>query len=314
VVRTRLKGDGSDRSWYRLTTDQGSLIMVDHGIRQTNTTNEAEAFINIGRHLYERKIPVPRIYLDDPFSGMVFLEDLGDTTLHKLVQQTKTANDIVTYYESVIDILIKLSIEGTKGFDASWTYQTDRYDRHVILEKECRYFVEAFLCGYLEMNVHFDVFEDEFSVLADRALECSYNGFMHRDMQSRNIMVKHNRFYVIDFQGGRLGPIQYDLASLLIDPYVALPVRMQNQLVDYCVASLARETPIDPTTFRNGYRYCSATRNLQILGAFGYLSRSKGKTYFETYIPTALKSLKGLLAALEPADVPTLISVIEKIG
>ncbi len=314
ITRSRLKGDGSDRNWYRLTTEHGSLIMVDHGLRQTPTSNEADAFINIGRHLYDRKLPVPRIYLEDSFSGMVFLEDLGDTTLQKLVQQAENANDIVTYYESVIDLLIKLSIEGAKGFDSTWAYQTDRYDRQVIIEKECRYFVEAFLSGYLEMKVTFALFEDEFSLLADRALECSYNGCMHRDLQSRNIMVRHNRFYFIDFQGARLGPIQYDLASILIDPYVALSAPVQNQLLDYCVASLALETAVDPETFRNGYRYCSVTRNLQILGAFSYLSRSKGKTYFEQYIPVALRSLKDRLAALDPSDVPTLTSVVEKIG
>ncbi len=314
IVRTQLKGDGSDRHWYRLSTGHESLIMVDHGIRRASTTNETDAFVSIGRHLYHRGIPVPKIYLDDPFSGLVFLEDLGDTTLQNLVQQTSNANDIVAYYQSVIDTLIKLSVEGVKGFDVSWTYQTDQYDRHLILEKECRYFVEAFLRGYLEMNIHFEVLKEDFILLADRALEYSLNGFMHRDMQSRNIMVKQSRFYFIDFQGGRLGPMQYDLASLLIDPYVALPLPIQNRLFDYCVKTLSTETSVDAERFRKGYMYCTVTRNLQILGAFGYLSRVKGKTYFEKYIPGALGSLKENISALNHTDFPTLTAVVEKIG
>ncbi len=314
IIRTHLKGDGSDRHWSRLSAAHGSLIMVDHGIRQSGTTNETDAFVCIGRHLYNRGIPVPKIYIDDPFSGLVFLEDLGDTTLQKLVQQTQNANHVVDYYQSVIDLLIKLSVEGAKGFDVSWAYQTGQYDRLLILEKECRYFVEAFLCGYLEMNVPFDAFKDDFSLLADRTVDYSFNGFMHRDMQSRNIMVKQNRFYFIDFQGGRLGPMQYDLASLLIDPYVALPLPVQKQLLDYCVKTLSMETSVDPEKFCKGYMYCTVTRNLQILGAFGYLSRVRGKTYFEKYIPCALRSLKDNLSALEHTDVPTLRSVVEKIG
>jgi aminoglycoside/choline kinase family phosphotransferase len=115
---------------------------------------------------------------------------------------------------------------------------------------------------------------------------------MHRDLQSRNIMVKDNTIYFIDFQGGRMGPIQYDLASLLHDPYVNLPEHIKTVLFKYCVNKLKIMIEINAQAFASGYWFCSITRLMQALGAFGYLSRVKGKTYFESYIPVALTTLQ----------------------
>jgi aminoglycoside/choline kinase family phosphotransferase len=119
-------------------------------------------------------------------------------------------------------------------------------------------------------------------------------------------MLKQNKFYFIDFQGGRIGPVQYDLASLLIDPYVALPDALQDQLADYCAEIIQSEIGITKDTFLTGYRYCRITRNLQILGAFGYLTRVKGKRYFEQYIPKALKGLQTALNAVGGDEFPNL--------
>ncbi|MBW2641688.1 MAG: phosphotransferase [Deltaproteobacteria bacterium] len=174
--------------------------------------------------------------------------------------------------------------------------------------------MDAFLRNYLEMDISFKDLENEFRSLADRALEFSVNGFMHRDMQSRNIMVKNNRFYFIDFQGGRLGPIQYDLASLLMDPYVELSFRVRNLLLNFSVQTLSSVLNVDPDDFLSGYKYCSITRNLQILGAFAYLSRIKGKRYFEKYIPHAIKTLTHNLSAFKNREFPKLESLVKKIG
>ncbi len=313
ILRTKLKGDGSDRTWYRLTTDNRSIVMADHGIRKQNATTEIDSFVAIGCHLESKGIPVPRTYLYDTFSGLVFMEDLGDTNFQNVVVDAQSPEKIIPLYKSVINLLIKMSIYGARDFDISWTYQTPYYDRDLILEKECKYFVDAFLRGYLGMDSCFEDFKDEFLSIADKALEFSVNGFMHRDMQSRNIMVKNNRFYFIDFQGGRIGPIQYDLASLLIDPYVQLPYPIQHQLLDFCIERLSSFVNIERNKFRIGYKYCAISRNLQILGAFGYLSRIKEKIYFEKYIPAALKSLKYNLSAIKNTEFPGLKSVVEKI-
>jgi len=313
IFRAKLKGDGSDRNWYRLTSGSRSLVMADHNIRKNQSTSQADSFVAIGRHLHDKDIQVPEICLYDTFSGLVFMEDLGDVNLQTVVLNTENQDEIISYYKSVITLLGKLSVTGAKGFDPTWTYQTSHYDQDLILEKECRYFVDAFLREYIGMNIYFQDLEDEFSSLADKALEFSFNGFMHRDMQSRNIMVKNNRFYFIDFQGGRLGPIQYDLASLLIDPYVELPRSVQNQLLHFSVETLSSLLSVDPNNFLTCYKYCAITRNLQILGAFAYLNRIKGKRYFEKYIPDAIKTLKHNLSVLGNTEFPGLRSVVEDI-
>jgi aminoglycoside/choline kinase family phosphotransferase len=265
--------------------------MADHGIRKGPETSAVDAFVAIGRHLDAAGLPVPKIYLDDSFSGLVFLEDLGDENLQSVIQKMSGRDDIMGCYRSIIKLLLKLSVVGAKNFKVSWTYQTPTYDQKLILEKECRYFVEAFLQQYLGWDTTFDDLEEEFIFLSEKAVEFSINGFMHRDFQSRNIMVKNNKHYIIDFQGGRIGPIQYDLASLLIDPYVALPLNVQAQLLDYCIRKLPEAGISEPDKFAPGYYYCALTRNLQILGAFSHLSKIKKKTYFEKYIPCAVKTL-----------------------
>lgn len=307
---SEIEGDGSDRDWYRLKAGSRSLVVADHGIRSVAGTSEIDSFVSIGRHLYDNGVAVPRIYLHDTFSGLVFLEDLGDVNLQAAIKNTGSFDEIISSYKSVIDLLIRMSISGSRGFDLSWTYQTPYYDRDLILENECRYFVDAFLNGYVGKDFCFDDFKKEFIHLADSALEFAVNGFMHRDMQSRNIMIKDNKYYFIDFQAGRIGPIQYDLASLLIDPYVELPVHVQKQLLDYCVEKLSSFIHIDSKLFCLCYKYCAVTRNLQVLGAFGYLSRIKGKTYFEQYIPAAVKALKYNLSAVDDTKFPCLKSMV----
>jgi len=312
IDREKLKGDGSERQWYRLKAAHQSIIMVDHGIRQIAMTSEVDSFVHLGRHLYHRGVPVPEIYFYDSFSGLVFLEDLGDVHLQQAVR-SKNSSTITTIYKSVIDQLIKLSCNGADNFDRSWTYQTPDYNRELILEKECHYFLEAFLNDYLNFKERSEDFQTDFSALADKALQYPNPGFMHRDMQSRNIMIKGRKIYFIDFQGGRMGPIQYDLASLLIDPYVEIPQVVQADLLDYSIEALSAVTELDSEKFRSCYQYCRLTRNLQILGAFAYLSRVKGKRQFEKYIPAAVRSLRSTLAAGAQGEFPALDAITRKI-
>ncbi len=269
-------------------------------------------------------------------------------------------------YQTVIDQMIEMSVIGKQGFEPSWAYQSAVYDRQMILERECRYFTEAFLKGYLNKQVCYEEFEDEFCFLADQIVQFGINGFMHRDFQSRNIMVVPNnptpdpspqrrgetllptpprdgegrphprplpetergvfhfappslsgkgagglgQIYFIDFQAGRIGPIQYDLASLLIDPYVNLPDDLQARLTRYCFKRLSDIMQIDEARFQRGYEYCCISRNLQMLGAFGFLSRVKEKTFFEQFIPIALNGLKKRLSLFDDRIFPKLRKMI----
>ncbi|MBF0120513.1 MAG: phosphotransferase [Desulfobacterales bacterium] len=308
IITFELAGDGSDRKWYRLKSREFSIIMASHGIKKEKTINEADSFALIGNHLLSKNIAVSEIILSDTFSGLFFLKDLGDINLQSVVVKTNNREDILKLYKEVIDRLISLSLSGIQGFDINWTYQTQNYDKNLILEKEHKYFTNAFLNNYLNKKVLFDDILDEFNIIADLSLTFALSGFMHRDFQSRNIMITDKGPYFIDYQGGRIGPIQYDLASLLIDPYVNLSFEIQEELLEYAITKISERIKINPLEFRLSFNYLSINRNLQILGAFAYLSQIKGKKYFEKYIPYAIKTLQHNLINLN--NFPKLLTIV----
>ncbi|MBN1843612.1 MAG: phosphotransferase [Deltaproteobacteria bacterium] len=309
---SELKGDGSDRTWHRVSLGKTSVIMVDHGPPPEDRTCEADSFVDIGQHLLNKGVPVPHIYGYDRPTGLVALQDLGDLHLQTVVRRTGDQVELLAHYKAVIDLLITMAVEGAKGFNPAFTYQTPYYDQRLILEKEARYFVTAFLNGYKGLRTDFEKLKEGFELFAKRALETGLVGFLHRDFQSRNILVRNEKYYVIDFQGGRLGPLPYDLASLLIDPYVELPEDIQQDLLAYYLDRLSGSVPVNRQDFLRAYRYCAINRNLQILGAFGFLSRVKEKTDFEAYIPAALASLKIRLSTIE-SDCPQLVRIVNGI-
>ena len=311
-VKHQLKGDGSDRSWYRLTRDDQSLVMADHGIWEGGGIGEAAAFVSIGRHLKKKGVPVPEIVLYDTFSGLVFMEDLGDISLQQYVLSVKKSGMSLKLYQQVIKHLIHMSTAALHEFDPSWTVQSQAYDQKLILEKECHYFIDSFINLFLDIGIEATDLENEFSFLARETMEYAFTGLMHRDMQSRNIMLKNGQPYFIDFQGARRGPLQYDLASLLMDPYVALPAEIREDLLGYCLNRLCADRKLDKKRFVKGYEYCTITRSLQALGAFGHLSRNKGKTYFESYIPEALSTLnKNLNIFFTQSQFPKLKGLVK---
>jgi NDP-sugar pyrophosphorylase family protein/thiamine kinase-like enzyme len=319
----KLAGDGSDRQWYRAykrletgnkkqdNENNLSYIIGDHGICLPDTEEAAQinAFINIGKHLFSKKIPVPGIRNYDILSGMVLMEDLGDKHLSSHKNTLQTSDSPIKLYKEVIDQLIRFSSLGMEGFDTAWTCQTPTYSKDLILEKECLYFMEAFIKGYLGFKTSFKSLENEFSYIADQALMNGKMGLMHRDFQSRNIMINENGPFFIDFQAARIGPLQYDLASLLIDPYANLHKTIQNELLEYTLSRLDFSTQ-KAREFTKSYHFCCLTRNLQILGAFSFLSQVKQKKWFKQYIPLAVNSLKNTIKGLNTDSIPNLKKLI----
>lgn len=306
-----LAGDGSDRKWLRIGFNNQSLIVADHGINTGTAVTEFDAFVAIGRHLFDKGVCVPEIHAHDRFSGLVFVADLGDTLLQQAVENAPGPDIVEKYYKSVIDRLMDMHSRGSEGFDPAWAYQGAVYDRQMILEKEGRYFVGAFLQNCLEMaGIETKALESEFCAMADVISETCCYGFMHRDFQSRNIMVTQKGFFFIDFQAGRMGPLEYDLASLLTDPYVALSPELQVRLVDYAMHRLGIRAGKAEKIFQKGYRCCAISRNLQALGAYGRLVREKGKTGFARYMPAALANLERLTAGTADPRLPVLAKTV----
>ena len=315
IKRQKLAGDGSDRKWYRVTRGDDALIMADHGIHSGNGPAQADAFVKIGAHLYNRRIPVPRIYDADRFSGLVFMQDLGDDLLQTVVSNLDDPEVIAAHYRRIIRTLIDMSVEGRKGFDPTWAYEGAQYDRRMIIEKECRYFTGRFLKGYLDYtDFNEQSLSGAFDHLADGIAANAYEGLMHRDLQSRNIMIKDGRHYLIDFQGARIGPVQYDLASLLADPYVDLAYDLQTRLLDHAMTAMEARTgsALDRGRFIMGFRYCCISRLMQALGAFGYLTKVKKKTWFEQYMPAALNRLQFHLETLADNRLDILTEIVSE--
>lgn len=175
----KLAGDGSDRQWYRTGCHDKSFVISDHGICLPGSDNDKQcrAFIHIGRHLAELLPPrmVPAVFNSDRLSGMVILEDLGDTHLETVVQSRNRHDAVLELYQQVIDRLIQFSQTGITGFVDDWTCQTPTYSRELMLDKECRYFIREFINGYLGLTVSFDDYVEEFNEIADHVLENQFN-------------------------------------------------------------------------------------------------------------------------------------------
>ncbi|ACN15564.1 two-component fusion protein (glucose-1-phosphate adenylyltransferase/aminoglycoside phosphotransferase) [Desulforapulum autotrophicum HRM2] len=306
-------GDGSDRKWFRAFWNGKSVVICSHGISTNDNICEIDSFMALGDHLKSRNLPVPGIVARDRFSGLVALEDLGDCHFESMVASKTNGTQRVHSYFQVVDRLIGFSTRGIQGFEPEMAFQTPCYSKDLILEKECGYFAEAFLKGFLNQNPPMELLVPEFNYLADKALDGGVMGLMHRDFQSRNLMVKNHELFFIDFQSARQGPLQYDLASLLIDPYVGLDDGERDEIMDYCITALSSTMAINRASFVSSYRHCCITRNFQILGAFSYLGMVKKKKRFLQYIPLAVSTLKKGITRIDTENVPALNTLVEKL-
>jgi aminoglycoside/choline kinase family phosphotransferase len=293
-----IAGDGSPRLFYRVIGKKGKswVVMVnERPPKDQRGVTENDSFLYIAQHLREKGIPVSEVYHHDMARGWFIMEDLGDRHLQTEVLSIKRdRRRLIETYQKIIDFLIRIQVEGREGFDLACTHNAP-YDQVFMLAWESGYFHAAFLKGYLGLDMPDEELREELEDLAQRAAEARSEYFLYRDFQSRNIMVKGRELGLLDFQGARLGPLQYDLASLLLDPYVELKVGVQEELLAYYVGRIQDHVSLDPQEFLELYPYVALHRNMQILGAFAFLSQARGREYFRPYIPSAVKSLRALL-------------------
>jgi hypothetical protein len=311
-----LAADGSMRRFARITRGNEPLCLaVMPASADSREMAEAASAWHIGHHLQLRGVPVPRLLAREEDSGTILFEDLGDVRLHDLVAATDFSDErersrLLATYRQVIDLLVVMQVEGADGFDARWCWDSPCYDRRLMLERESGYFLRAFWKDLLALDVPAGV-ESEFSAVADQASQAAGDFFLHRDFQCRNIMIKEGRVRFIDYQGGRRGPLGYDLASLLIDPYAALPDDFRSELFAYYLVVLGSRLKIDADLFRRQYAALALQRNLQIIGAFAFLSGARGKNFFAGYIRPAVEQLRERLRNPLFADLKNLRSMVE---
>lgn len=299
---TVLVPDGSSRRFFQLRgPDRAACIAILPPDDDERGQAEAVAFFRIGSHLHRSGAPTPALYAFDPATGLALCEDLGSRRLYEQVMHTGVAQ-AQPLYEQAVRQLVGMQVRAAEGFDPTWCWDTPYYDQQLMRERESGYFLRACCTDLLAIEFDRPTVEAECARLAEAAAQAPAHFFLHRDFQSRNIMITGERVRFIDFQGGRLGPLAYDLASLLLDPYAALPQAMQEHLLGVYLDALNEHIRYDPEQFRREYLFLAVQRNLQILGAFAFLSQVRQKPFFAQFLRPALASLGTLLAKPEMAE------------
>ena len=267
----------------------------------TNRT-ENHAFIVMARHLRSKGLPVPEVYWVSEDEMSYTQEDLGDTLLFDYISHGRTtgkfSEDEKSMLRQTIRTLAHIQIEGAEGMDWSVSYPVACFDRRSIFW-DLNYFKYDFLKLY---GVEFDEapLEDDFERLADRLLAVPCDVFMYRDAQSRNVMIRDGKPYFIDFQGGRRGPIYYDLASFLWQAKANYPKELREELVeDYWkeLSVISGKWKVEGgkfSDFRARLNEFVLFRMLQVLGAYGFRGLHGGKRHFVESIPFAIRNLKAL--------------------
>lgn len=298
---------GSDRRYYRLGDAQRTTIGV-----YSQDIAENRAFLSFSRHFRSKGLPVPEIFVENEQLTAYLQQDLGDTSLLQrldLLRKQSGSTDFPTaaipLYERALEQLAKLQIIGGKGLDyrlcvprADFDLQSIRWDLNYFKY----YFLRAIKVPHDEQAL-----EDDFERLAEWLLQTDCSHFMFRDFQARNIMVVDDAPYFIDYQGGRRGALQYDVASLLYQAKADLPESLRESLLDHYIAAARQYTAIDPVAFKAHYRGYVLIRTLQVLGSYGFRGFFERRPHFLDSIPYALDNVRMLLDAHAlPIQLPTL--------
>ncbi|HLG32858.1 MAG TPA: RNase adapter RapZ [Ignavibacteriaceae bacterium] len=311
ITLVPLPESGSNRKYFRLLSESKTAIGVFNPDRKENL-----AFITFTKHFLKKGLKVPRLYTHDLKQNIYLIEDLGDTTLFSLIDKKKTQDeipaDIINYYKDSLKNLIRFQIDGGNGLDYSVCYPREKFDKKSILW-DLNYFKYYFI---KLLNIPFDEqgLEDDFKSFSDFLLSTETKYFMYRDFQSRNIIVHNDELYFVDYQGGRKGALQYDLASLLFQAKMNLSTKSREELLSFYLEELSKRIKINRKDFKKYYYGYVLIRILQTLGAYGFRGYFEKKAHFLISIPYALKSLQWLVDEKHlPKKIPELTKVINSI-
>ncbi len=306
-----LPPSGSYREYVRISGGGKSALGVSNADKKENA-----AFLGFSKHFYEKKLRVPEVYDQNEEEDIYLIEDLGNKTLFDFLQENRIGEDLspalIDLYQKTINELIQFQLKGSEGLDFDLCYPRKAFDHQSMLW-DLHYFKYYFL---KLAKVPFDeqALEDDFQQLIDFLLQADHDYFLYRDFQSRNIMVKHGEPWFIDYQGGRKGALQYDLASLLYDGKADIPPEFREELYQYYVDELKKYTDVDESSFQNHFTGYVYIRIMQAMGAYGFRGFYEKKEHFLKSIPFALQNISYLLKHHPlPLDIPELTKVLESL-
>ena len=305
-----LSPSGSRRRYFRLTSGEVSLI----GVAGTDR-DENRAFISLSRHFRSKGIRVPEVVAVSG-DGMCYLQqDLGDGLLYDALAGARAAGAYGPAERALllraVSALPEIQVRGAEGLDFSVCYPSDAFDARMV-DFDLNYFKYCFLKpSPVEFNE--ERLQDDFDRLKADLLEDVPHAFMYRDFQARNVMLSGGELWFIDFQGGRCGPLEYDLASFVWQARVRYPEDLRRELVEAYLDALESLVPVDRAAFKERLRVFVLFRTLQVLGAYGFRGRIEKRAHFLESIPYALDNLKDLLA--RPFDrYPVLSAVLSELA
>ncbi len=296
---------GSGRRILRLSAKNIRAIGILYDIREENL-----AFIEFSRHFRQHRLPVPEIYAVDLDLGAYLEEDLGDLSLFEFLSRNRAgdiiAPPVVEAYQRVIATLPKFQIEASRDLNYKVCYPRASFDAQSIAW-DLNYFKYYFL-RLAGIPFNEQALEDDFSRLTEFLLGADRDYFLYRDFQSRNIMLRQGQPFFLDYQGGRKGALQYDVASLLYDAKADLPPELRQQLLDHYLDALTGYIDLKRDNFLHYYYAYVYIRIMQALGAYGFRGFYERKTHFLQSVPYALKNLRWLLHNVTlPVALPTLL-------
>ncbi len=289
---------GSNRIYYRLTSPEGVTPHTMIGVEGTSK-EENHAFVYLANKFQEERLPVPTVYAVSEDGLQYLQEDLGEQTLFDLLKKGREAGGRYNVQEQqwladTISLLPDLQYRGAVHLDFNQCYPQPELDRTNVLF-DLNYFKYCFLKA-TEMDFHEIKLEANFQMLANELLEKKSDTFMYRDFQARNVMVKPSgEIAFIDFQGGRKGPIYYDVASFLWQASARYSPELRNKLIDIYLSKLGNYTYIKESDFRRRLDVFVLFRLLQVLGAYGFRGYFERKPHFLHSIPPAIDNLRHLL-------------------
>lgn len=296
---------GSGRSIIRLADENHTAIGILHNVREENA-----AFLEFSRHFRKHGLPVPEIYAEDLSQGAYLEEDLGDLTLFEFLSRNRAGTDIapgvVAAYRQVVAVLPRFQVEAGRDLNYKVCYPRGSFDRQSIAW-DLNYFKYYFL-RLAGIPFNEQELEHDFGRLTKLLLSADHDYFLYRDFQSRNVMLRDGLPYFVDYQGGRKGALQYDIASLLYDGKADLPPGLRAQLLEYYLDQLGGFIKLDRPAFMRYYYAYVYIRIMQALGTYGFRGFYERKTHFLQSVPYALKNLRWLLHNVElPVTLPTLM-------
>ena len=302
---------GSGRNIFRLVGGKCSAIGIQYDVREENV-----AFLEFSRHFRHHGLPVPEIYAEDLSLGAYLEEDLGDTTLFEFLCSNRAGETIapqaVEAYRKVVEMLPRFQIEAGRDLNYKVCYPRANFDRQSIAW-DLNYFKYYFL-RLANIPSHEQGLEDDFGRLTKFLLSANRDNFLYRDFQSRNVMLPGGNPFFLDYQGGRRGALQYDIASLLFDAKADLPPQLRQQLLDHYLETLAGFIDLDREAFLRHYYAYVYVRIMQALGAYGFRGFYERKVHFLQSVPYALKNVRWLLHNVElPIALPTLMDAFQNI-